>query len=376
MQATDNPPAYRGNNRKPTRELLAWLAQRPIAEAVDPIIPIVDAHHHLFGTPQDPAYYQLADLQRDLDTGHHFLGTVYIEAYESGWHDHGPEALRPVGEVEMIEALTRRPSATKAGDCEVAAAIVAFADLTLGDQVAEVLEAATAAGAGRLRGIRYRTARDESDPILDPPNPPPAHLLLDPAFRRGYARLADFGLTFDAWIYHTQIDELLSLADAHPGVTLIVDHVAGPVGVSTFRDRKSEVMEALLRGLKDLAARPNVVMKIGGMGMPLYGFGFEHGALPAEGASLAPAWQPYIDACVEAFGTGRCMFESNAPVDKQSASYGELWNGFKLATRGWSPDERSDLFYRTACRTYRLPHLEKRGDARMNRTRTVGEVTP
>ena len=75
------------------------------------------------------------------------------------------------------------------------------------------------------------------------------------------------------------------------------------------------------------------------------------------------AWQPFIDTCIELFGTKRCMFESNFPVDKQSCSYVELWNAFKLATRALSTGERSDLFYRTACRTYRLPELMRVGDS-------------
>lgn len=364
MPETDKSEIYRGNNRKPTRQLIEWLAQSP-SVAIEPEMPIVDAHHHLFATAADPVYYELGDLQRDLDSGHQVIGTVYIEAYESGWHETGPLPLRPIGEVEMIERLTHQPLTTSSGECQVAAAIVAFADLTLGEQVSAVLEGEAVAGKGRLRGIRYRAARDLSDPALDPPNPPPPHLLLDADFRRGYARLADFGLSFDAWIYHTQIDELLSLADAYPDVTLVVDHVAGPVGVSTFRTRRDEVADILSRGLKELARRPNVVMKIGGLGMPLYGFGFEHGARPASASALAAAWKSHFETCIEAFGASRCMFESNAPVDKQSASYCELWNGYKLLTKGWSRDERADLFYRTACRTYRLPDLAALGDERL-----------
>jgi predicted TIM-barrel fold metal-dependent hydrolase len=57
-----------------------------------------------------------------------------------------------------------------------------------------------------------------------------------------------------------------------------------------------------------------------------------------------------------------CMFESNFPVDKQSCGYTELWNAFKLATASLSPGERRDLFYRTACRAYRLPELSVLGD--------------
>jgi predicted TIM-barrel fold metal-dependent hydrolase len=99
------------------------------------------------------------------------------------------------------------------------------------------------------------------------------------------------------------------------------------------------------------------------MGMPIFGFGFEQRERPAQAAELVRAWKPLIEICVDAFGSSRCMFESNSPIDKQSCRYGELWNAFKLATQGGSHDERRDLFYRTACRTYKLPDLERLGDA-------------
>ncbi|MBK9607955.1 MAG: amidohydrolase family protein, partial [Betaproteobacteria bacterium] len=91
-------------------------------------------------------------------------------------------------------------------------------------------------------------------------------------------------------------------------------------------------------------------------------FGFEDTARPATASALARAWQPLIDTCIEAFGTKRCMFASNFPVDKQSCGYVELWNALKLATQTLSQDERGDLFHRTACRTYRLPELAQMVD--------------
>jgi predicted TIM-barrel fold metal-dependent hydrolase len=114
------------------------------------------------------------------------------------------------------------------------------------------------------------------------------------------------------------------------------------------------------RGLRALAERPNVHVKVGGMGMLVFGFGFEHGELAASSGALVGAWQPFIDACVDAFTPARCMLESNFPVDKQSCGYSALWNAFKLATHGLSPGERCDLFGRTACRVYRLPALAMR----------------
>jgi L-fuconolactonase len=111
-----------------------------------------------------------------------------------------------------------------------------------------------------------------------------------------------------------------------------------------------------------LAGRPNIHVKVGGLGMPIFGFGFERGRRPASSAELARAWQPFIDTCVDTFGPARCMFESNFPVDKQSCGYTELWNAFKLTTTSLSDDERRDMLYRSACRVYRLNDLMTTGD--------------
>ncbi len=357
----DRTTGYRGSFPRSAREVAAWQSGASRVEAMEPEMPIVDAHHHLFGSLDDTIHYRLEDLREDIAGGHRVLGTVYVEGYESGWRTTGPEALRPVGEVEMIVGLTGAPIQTRHGPCQVAAGVVAYADLTHGDAIAELLEQQRVAGQGRLRGVRHRTATDDGTVgrlIEDRPRP---HLLGDPAFRRGFAHLDRFGLSFDAWIYHTQLSELIELADAFPNTPIVLDHVGGPIGVAEWKPKRAEVLAHWERDLRALAARPNVHVKVGGMGMTVFGFGFEDADQPPTASELARAWQPYIDLCVEAFGTRRCMFESNFPVDKQSCSYVELWNAFKLATRGLSQDERSDLFYRTACRTYRLPELMRVG---------------
>jgi L-fuconolactonase len=356
----ESPPEFRGNAPKSTRELADWLARAPAAAAIEPAMPIVDPHHHLFGSLEDRVYYRLEDLKRDLDSGHRIIGTVHAEAYDSGWRKTGPEALRPVGETEMIVGLTRQPLSTASGECQVAAGIICHANLLLGDQVEDVLREHEAVAQGRLRGLRHRTATVEG--AIGRLNPMEPRLLSHPQFRRGVSRLARFGLSLDTYSFHTQIGELIELADAFPGTTIVANHVVVPLGVAEFRSRRAEVLREWRAGMRALAVRPNVLVKVGGMGMPIFGFGFEHRNRPATAAELALAWSPYIETCVEAFGTSRCMFESNFPVDKQSSTYCELWNAFKLATERWSHRERTDLFYRTACKAYRLPALERLGD--------------
>jgi len=359
---TDDTAEYRGSYPKTMGALHDWHALAPATKALEPEFPIVDAHHHLFGTAEDSLHYRLDDLHTDLGGGHNLIGTVYVEAYEAGWRSTGPQALRPVGEVERIVGLTGSALTTAHGECRVAAGIVASADLTLGDAVTEVLEAEVAAGNGRLRGVRHHAATDEGTVGRLIKNRPRPRLLGEHAFRQGFARLSPLGLAFDAWIYHTQLDELIDLADAFPDTTIVLDHVGGVIGVAEYRPRRTEVLEFWEQRMRALAKRPNIRVKMGGMGMPFFGFGFDRSEQPAAAPALVQAWKPFIDLCIDAFGTGRCLFESNFPVDKQSCSYTELWNAFKLCTTTLSQDERSDLFYRTACRTYRLPELQSVGD--------------
>jgi len=156
------------------------------------------------------------------------------------------------------------------------------------------------------------------------------------------------------------------LADAFPDTPIVLDHVGAVIGVAEYRLRHADIMAAWERGMRALAERPNACVKVGGMGMPVFGFGFERQERPATSGELVQAWRPYVEVCIDAFGTKRCMFESNFPVDRQSCSYTELWNAFKLATASLSKDERGDLFYKTACRIYRLPELEAAGDPWLN----------
>ncbi len=325
-------------------------------------MPIVDAHHHLFGVATDPLFYRRTDLEQDLSSGHRVMGTVYVEAYGSAWSTDGPVAMRSVGEVEMIVRSSQTPIDTPQGPCQLAAGIVSNVDLLLGDDVAEVLEAHVTAGQQRLCGVRHHAAHVDGAVGKLNKTPPKPDLLLDAEFRRGLACLDRFGLSFDAFIYHTQLDDLLDLADAFPDTRMVLNHVGVPIGVEEFRSQHATVLADWERGMRALAARPNVYLKVGGMGMPVFGFGFESGDAPASSDSLVKAWQPLIDTCIDAFGPERCMFESNFPVDKQSAGYAALWNAFKKATHSLTRDERSQLFYRTACRAYRLPELEKACD--------------
>lgn len=358
-EKTTQPDAfpYRGNQHRRTRELLEWQSRAPAEHVLEPELPIVDAHHHLFGTDADSLYYRREDMERDLSSGHNITGTLYVAAYGAGWRTSGPVEMRSVGEIERILALSATPLSTPHGPCRLAAGIVSDVDLSLGSAAEAVLEAHVAAGNGRLKGVRHYATYHDSELAKFIPNAP-QDLLGDSSFRRGFALLERYRLSFDALVYHTQLRELAALADAFPRTTIVLNHVGMPVGVLGFRSQHAVVRQEWERDMRALAARPNVRIKVGGMGMPILGFGFEAADAPASTQRLLQAWKPLMDVCFEAFGPSRCMLESNFPVDKQSCGYGQLWNAFKRATYALSPSERQALFYRTACQTYGLPDLE------------------
>ncbi|MBW2293910.1 MAG: amidohydrolase family protein [Deltaproteobacteria bacterium] len=327
----------------------AWLASGE-EEALEPALPICDPHHHLWD--RDGSRYLLDELT--LDTrAHRIEKTVFVEC-GSKYRSEGPEALRPVGETEFVHGIAEQSATGDYGPMQANAGIVGHADLLLGAAVDEVLTAHLAASPDRFRGIRHSAAWHPSEQIRRSHSAPPPHMLSQPKFREGFARLADHGLSFDAWLFHTQIDELTDLARAFEGTTIILDHVGGPLGIGPFEGRRAEVFPEWRRSISAIGRCPNVVVKLGGLKMPICGFGWHQRPRPPSSAELAETLGPYYLHCIEEFGPDRCMFESNFPVDKASCSYTVLWNCFKRLSEGFGEAERAALMHDTAVRVYRL----------------------
>lgn len=327
-----------------------WLAlvQEP---ALEPGLPIIDPHHHLWDHPRDR--YVLADLAADV-AAHNVRQTVFVEC-SSMYRADGPEAFRVVGETEFVQGIAAESASGRYGDLRAAAAIVGTANLCLGDDVEPVLLAQMAASPQRFRGIRHRAAFAGPDVAPRQPADMKDHVLLDPAFRRGFAHLAPLGLSFEGWLYHTHIADLTDLARAFPETTIIFNHLGGPIGIGSWAGRRREVWESWKPAVAELAACPNVVAKVGGLQMPVNGYGWHERERPPSSDELLEAnrdWYLYI---IEQFGPSRCMFESNFPVDRLSCSYTVLWNQFKKLTNGFPADERAAMFHDTARRIYRLP---------------------
>ncbi|MGQ0580391.1 MAG: amidohydrolase family protein [Reyranella sp.] len=328
-----------------------WLARRR-EDILEPDLPIVDPHHHLIDRPESGTYL-LPDLLADIASGHRIVATVYLE-WLSMYRADGPEEMRPVGEIEFANGVAAMSASGSYGVPRVCAGIVGHADLMLGARVTGVLEAMIAAGGGRFRGIRYIASSDPEQAQWGATAVRPEGLLRDKRLREGFAQLAPLGLSFDAWLYHPQLGDLVDLARAFPGTTIVLNHVGGPIGLGRYTTKRDAVFADWSARIRDLAACPNVHVKLGGLGMKMFGFDVHEGELPPSSEQLAMAWRPYIETCISAFGPSRAMFESNFPVDKGSYGYGVFWNACKRLAQGASATEKADLFHGTASRVYRL----------------------
>ncbi|MEW4448098.1 amidohydrolase family protein [Qipengyuania sp. JC766] len=340
---------------------------------LEPDLPIIDPHHHLwdlrplvpaFPEPRHPfieaiagaAYYTFDELRADTASGHRILGTVFMEC--GAFYDPARgDALKSVGEVEFVNGVAAQGASGLYGSYRPCAAIVGHADLRLGGRVRAVLEALATAGNGRFRGIRHSAAWDADPATLGPPFHAPEGLLRDAAFRDGFAVLGEMGLTFDAWVLEPQLPDVIDLARAFPDQPIILDHCGTPLNVAGYRGRLTEHYQRWKTSIVELAACPNVSVKLGGLAMAFCGMPEDGPARGCGSEELAVMWKPYIETCIEAFGADRAMFESNYPVDRWGASYPVLWNAFKRLAAGASEAEKRALFAGTAARTYGIEHV-------------------
>ncbi len=346
---SESKPAYQFGKIYPPDE--TWLAKQPTEPILDPDIPVIDPHHHLW--VRAGHRYLLDEFLTDVHTGHNIVATVFEECH-SMYRASGPEEMRPVGETEFVAGVAAMSASGLYGPTRVATGIVGAANLTLGDRVEPVLEAHIRAGGGRFRGVRFSTGWDASEAIGNSGTATGPQMLSHPDLRAGLARLTALGLSFDAWQYHPQLADVIDLARAFPAANIIMCHVGGPLGYGPYAGKKDEVFASWKASITELAKCENVSMKLGGMINRLAAYGYRARLAPVSSAELADYWRPYMETCIELFGPNRCMFESNFPVEKMGIGWATLWNAFKRIVTGASVEEKTALLSGTARRVYRL----------------------
>lgn len=347
----------------------------PVEPIIEPDLPIVDSHHHMWFRPETAlahveaeenftarmlapvfrrnARYLFDEYLADIGSGHNVRASVFVEA-TSMYRASGPEELRSLGEVEFANGMAAIAAAEVFTDIRIGAAIVGSVDLRLGDGARPILEKHIQAGGDRYRGIRgHAVIWDPDLVIMGPTFGGVPHLMLDATFRQGFRHLAPLGLSYDAWQTEYQLPELIELARAFPDTKIIVNHAGGLFGVGPYEGRSEERFAAWRGNMLALAQCPNVAVKLGGLGMPMNALPWTQ-RMPAGSEALAASWRPYFETCIEAFGADRCMFESNFPVDSGAGNNVAVWNAFKRIAAGASADEKAALFAGTAARIYRI----------------------
>jgi predicted TIM-barrel fold metal-dependent hydrolase len=327
-----------------------WLARRT-EEILEPDLPIVDPHHHLWVRPNYS--YLFPDLLADVGSGHKIHATMFEQA-ASMYRDDGPEELKSLGETQFVCGVAAMSASGKFGPTRCIAGMVGYVDLRLGARAKGLIERHIAISDGRIRGVRNSSTWSD-DPTLKPfASNAPQGLLLDKSFREGFAALVGLDLTFDAWMFQTQLGDVIDLARAFPQARIVLNHVGGPLAVGPYAGKREEAFKVWRDKIKEIAGFPNTYVKLGGLGMKMPGFDFVERPEPPSSQDLANAWRPYVETCIAAFGPQRAMFESNFPVDKGSCSYQVLWNAFKRIAAGYSADEKTALFSGAAKKAYRL----------------------
>ena len=345
------PYEFRGNAYRHREEVHAWARQRE-EPPLEPELPIVDPHHHAWDD-DNRGRYLIHELAADVvGTGHNVVATVFIEC-GTMYRADGPVEMRPVGEVEFANGIAAMSASGGYGKTRLCAGIVGHADMMLGDRAKPVLEALIAAGNGRLKGIRHGLTWDTGDAARYGRREVPRHQMLDPTFRKGFALLEPLGLSFEAWLFHPQLDDVADLLRVFPNTNVILDHAGGLLGLPPHENRE-ESFKVWRSAIRNLAQFPNLTIKVGGLGMLYCDWNFHLHDVPPSSEEVANVWRPYVEECIAAFGPGRCLMESNFPVDKQSCGYGVLWNALKRITRNYSAAEKAAMYRDTAARIYRL----------------------
>jgi L-fuconolactonase len=331
-----------------------WLNQL-IEDPILPNIPIIDPHHHLW----DVGFgrYYIEELLEDINSsGHNILSTVYIMSSSNTkiYSKDGLEEFKPLTEIEFATSEGKRADLIPNNKVKVNASIVGSVDLTYGNKLKPVLEKAVNISEGRLKGIRMLLASHTDPRISSGAVKSDLGLMLHPNFIDGAKCIQDANLSLDFWIYHTQLNEMEKIARALPDLTIILNHIGGPIHLGEYEGKQAATHREWRSAMMRLSRIPNINVKLGGLGMAVNGAKFHNSKFPPNSVQLSDVWKPWIYETIDMFGFDRCMFESNFPVDKGSCSYGALWNAFKILAKDMSDDEINKLFSKNAAKIYKI----------------------
>jgi predicted TIM-barrel fold metal-dependent hydrolase len=245
------------------------------------------------------------EIARDVGGGHNITHTVYMQSNSAGWvRSDGPAEFMPVGESEFVQGVAVMGESGRFGTCRLGAGIVGTVDLSLGAEIIEPVLQEHQRVARNFLGGKAESIKFD-----------------DPSILSSLRVLERMGLTFDCNGPETHpldfrgvLGGLCTVAKACPSLKVIVDHCGGAVGPATFADAsKREEWETCMA---ELAALPNVYIKVGGLQMQVNGFPLgpsDRQAGPVTSDELLELTSELYGHVIRLFGPHRCMFESNFP---------------------------------------------------------------
>ncbi len=292
--------------------------------------PIIDAHHHIWrlaatpwlnGPPVPRIFGPYEPLRRDYPV-EEFVAEAAAEGIVKSVYVQVNVA--PGGEIEEVAWV--QSVADRHGFPH---AITGFADLSAAG-VGDLLDRQLATG--NVRAVRQQLHWHDNPTYRFAPRP---DLMNDPAWRRGLRQVEARGLLFELQVFSGQMADAARLAQDFPGLTFILMHAG------MLEDRGERGLASWRAGMRELAACPNVMTKISGLGT------FEH-------ACREEIYRPIIHETVDLFGPSRCLFGSNFPIEKLWTSYANLMDVIRASLSGYAEAECRAILHDTAARLYKL----------------------
>ena len=323
-------------------------------EALLPDLEIIDPHHHLWDL--EFGKYLNDDFIEDINkSGHNIKASVYImSSANTKIYDQNSNEFSTLPEIKFAHEQYLDSKNSKLYQCSINNSIVGALDLRYGNKLTPVIEKGLKISNGKLKGIRMLLAAHNDERISSGAVKTKTGIMLDPNFIEGAKILEKNELSLDFWIYHTQLNELEFVAKTLPDLSIILNHIGGPIQVGPYEGKQGITHREWRRSMMRLSVFPNIKVKLGGLGMKVCGSKFNLNPKPPSSDQLSELWKSWFFETIDLFGTDRCMFESNFPVDKGSCSYGVLWNAFKKISANFSNDEKNKLFYQNALKTYKI----------------------
>lgn len=292
--------------------------------------PIIDTHHHVWrladlpwlaGPPVPRIFGDYQALRRDYPIEDYLAAAQPAGVVKSVYVQVNVAPRAEVDEVAWVQSVADRAGFPHA--------IIGYADLA-SPSLADTLDRQRAHA--NLRGIRQQLHWHATPRYRFAARP---DLMNDPAWRAGLKRLETRGLSFELQVFAGQMSDAAALARDVAGVTFILQHAG------MLEDRSPDGWARWRDGMRQLAACPNVVAKLSGLGT------FEH-------ACSVALWRPVIEETIALFGADRCLFGSNFPIESLWTRYGEIVAVTTECLAGCTAAERRAIFHDNAQRVYRL----------------------